>query len=110
MELSIESVGLISQYISPLDFPHINNIAHQIGSFRQYCIKARKYLYSHVTPQYYLSHVVLLTFFVVQRIGRGRANIFYDECQIIIDSEFSIFSQNRLESQINQILHGKSSH
>ena len=84
--------------------PEIDPIVEKIGSFRQYCIYSRSYLYSKTLPQHYLMQVVALTYRVIERIGERNSRKYWDECEKIIGPEIDSYTQNKIMKVMRGIL------
>ena len=84
--------------------PEIDPIVEKIGSFRQYCIYTRRYLYSKTSPHLYLLHVAGMTYRVIQRIGGCNSDKYWDECKKIIGTEIETYKRNEFEKAMDNIL------
>ena len=92
-------VNFISQRKKDSIMPYLS----KIGSFRQYCIQARKFLFSHPSPEYHLIDLIVLTYHVIRSISRNDM-LFWEECKLIIGPEFDAFVEERVTRKVNDIV------
>ena len=74
-------------------------VVNKIGSFRQYCIEARKFLFPKHHSQQVINDFITITYFVAKHAARN-GEMYYDEAQQILLVEFKAINDRRFHQEM----------